>query len=67
MKKVIIVLTLLFGHFLQAQTTVIFKGTEEGMSKKDFKSEIKSNKEDYKKIELGNDVNWILAQNNGIF
>tara|TARA_Y100000385_G_C12825261_1_gene522139 strand:+ start:50 stop:625 length:576 start_codon:yes stop_codon:yes gene_type:complete len=67
MKKVIVALTLLLGHFLPAQTTVIFKGTQEGMSKKGFKSEIKSNKEDYKKIDLGNDVNWVLAQSNGIF
>ena len=67
MKKVIVALTLLLGHFLPAQTTVIFKGTQEGMSKKGFKSEIKSNKEDYKEIDLGNDVNWVLAQSNGIF
>ncbi|MGC6402644.1 MAG: hypothetical protein ACON4A_04265, partial [Flavobacteriaceae bacterium] len=39
-------------------STPIFKGAIEGMNKKDFKKEVKSNKNEYRDIDIGNDVNW---------
>jgi hypothetical protein len=68
MKNIFYLGVLLFGQFVFSQSgNVIFKGTSEGMNKKDFKNEIKANKSEYKEISLGNDVNWVLAQTNGIF
>jgi len=45
----------------------IFIGATEGMKKKGFKSEVKSNKNQYREIDIGNDVKWVLAQSNGIY
>ena len=46
--------------------TKIFKGISEGMTKKVFKAEFKKNKSDYRGVELGNGITWVLAQSNAI-
>ena len=56
------------SNFIFSQTgTTIFKGISEGMTKKQFKTEHKTNKSEYKEVNLGNDVTWMLASSNGIF
>ncbi|MGC6421973.1 MAG: hypothetical protein ACON47_04565 [Flavobacteriaceae bacterium] len=69
MKNIFItLLSLLIAPYIFSQPgTKIFKGAMEGMNKKAFKSEVKSNKSEYKDINIGNDVIWMLAQTNGIF
>jgi len=62
-----ILLFLIAPLMFSQSSTPIFKGAIEGMNKKDFKNEVKSNKKEYRNIDIGNDVNWVLAQSNGIY
>tara|TARA_Y100001935_G_scaffold235101_1_gene218828 strand:- start:194 stop:766 length:573 start_codon:yes stop_codon:yes gene_type:complete len=67
MKKIVYILVISFFSVNAQKGNTIFKGISEGMTKKVFKAEFKKNKSDYRGVELGNGITWVLAQSNAIY
>ena len=60
MKKLFTILTLTASLLSTAQNVILYKDLTEGLNKKEAKKIIKSNKDAYKTVNIGNGFEWTL-------